>query len=249
MKHLLVFFCFWQVEDIIQSFNSMESKGIDCFVVENHSIRSSEIESFFKTKKLKGYIQLDENIAYNALNIFNQDYRELLDKYDIISYTDGDLYFINIRNTYKEILSNLKKPNVMISSANVFTGDDYYKFNNPQYSIVGIDEFRKTMRKRKVEQGAIEGMTGLVLVTLKKESLFSILNTQNFHFRTTGLDRRVSELGGKWTHSRKNLAYHLTWDHYTLQDEYYIWKVKELEGITPDEFWDKRVYATYRRIV
>jgi len=246
MKHLLVFVCFWVVEDIIQSFNSIYTEDIDYFIVENKSPRSNEIEEFFKTKKLKGYIQFEKNILYNTLNIFNQDFRSLLNEYDVITYTDCDLYFENINDTFKEILTNLDQPRVMVSSADVFLGNHYDI--EPKERIIGIDKFKEIMSKRIQEPGSIEKMTGLVLMTLKKESLFTILNSPDLHFRVTGVDRVMTENGGIWVHTRKNLAYHLAWDHYTSNDEYGVWKKKEFEGKTSEEFWNRQEFSNYRII-
>ena len=117
MKHILVFFAFRNTEDIKTSFDSLYLDTIDYFVVENKSEFSDEIEKYFSTKRLKGYIQFEKNIASNAMTIFVRDFFKFLSEYDIITLTDGDLYFYDIKSTLDEIISNLDYPKALVSSA------------------------------------------------------------------------------------------------------------------------------------
>ena len=93
-KHICIFFCYEQVDVIKTAFDSNYVEGIDFFVVENGSRNSKEIEQYFQTKNLKGYIQFEKNISGNAMNIFLKDYMDLLKGYDDITITDGDFFVL-----------------------------------------------------------------------------------------------------------------------------------------------------------
>ena len=69
MSHIIVFQAFYTLEHIKMSFESMQTEGVDYYVVENPSPYSDSIREYFMTKNLKGYIQFEENIGSNAMNI------------------------------------------------------------------------------------------------------------------------------------------------------------------------------------
>ena len=100
MKHICVFLAYQNFEHIKMSFESMYLDSIDYFIIENKSDKSNEIRNFFESKKLKGYIQFQKNIAANAVNIFIKDFYNLLMEYDVITITDGDLYVYNIQDAF-----------------------------------------------------------------------------------------------------------------------------------------------------
>src|SRR5271157_5185698 len=140
MKHILVFFAFRNVEDIISSFDSMYLDTIDYFVVENKSDFSGDIEKYFSTKKLKGYIQFERNIAGNALSIFVKDFYDLLREYDIITMTDGDIYVADIKDTFDEIIKNLDYPKAVVSSITLYGWNSFEL--PPKRRIAGLENFR-----------------------------------------------------------------------------------------------------------
>jgi phosphosulfolactate synthase (CoM biosynthesis protein A) len=104
MKHICVFFIYNNLEHIIKSFESIQCPNIDYFIIENKSDNSSKIQEYFFTKNLKGYIQFEENISNNAIEIFLKDYKELLLEYDYITITDGDIEIKDINSTFKELI-------------------------------------------------------------------------------------------------------------------------------------------------
>ena len=67
MKHICVFFIFNNLEHIIKSFESIQNSNIDYFIIENKSGNSTQIQEYFSTKNLKGYIQFKENISNNSI--------------------------------------------------------------------------------------------------------------------------------------------------------------------------------------
>lgn len=219
MKHICIFLAFNNFEHIKLSFESMYLDNIDFFVIENPSENSEKIKEFFLTKKLKGYIQFEKNIAANAVNIFIRDFYSLLEQYDIITITDGDLYLADARDCFKEIIDNLNYPNVIISSANLFK-ENYYNLKNP---IIGIDNYIKKYKDSQIESKPTYANTANNLITLKKENL-SIL--KNIYYLDSNISRKVNSLNKKWASTTKNIVYHLTWDLYSQNTEYYKWKLK-----------------------
>lgn len=236
MKHILVFFAFRNTEDIISSFDSLYLDTVDYFVVENKSENSEEIEKYFLTKKLKGYIQFERNISGNALTKFYNDYYDLLHSYDIITMTDGDVYVVDIRAAFDEIIKNLEYPEAIVSSISLYIA------NAQMIPTVGLDHFRWAMRKRREEPGPIVTPTiSHSLVTLKVRDIH-ILKSERY--QDIYILEEVNRMGGLWIRTNRNLAYHLTWDHYMAQDEYYKWKISVYPGI-----WEKTEVCPYRKIV
>ena len=69
MKHICIFFIYNNLEHIIKSFESIQDPNVDYFIIENKSDNSSKIQEYFFTKNLKGYIQFEENISNNAMDV------------------------------------------------------------------------------------------------------------------------------------------------------------------------------------
>ena len=102
MNHICIFFIYHNLDHIIKSFESIQTPNVDYFIIENKSKNSNKIQEYFSTKTLKGYIQFEKNISNNAIEIFLNDYKELLLEYDYITITDGDLEIKDIYSTFKE---------------------------------------------------------------------------------------------------------------------------------------------------
>ena len=225
-KHILIFFCFNNVEDIKKSFESMYCNDIDYLILENKSKYSEEIKNYFlEQKKLKNniikYIQFEKNIAANALNIFVKKYVSLLEKYEYITFTDGDYYVYDIKSTIQEILMAFNHDNCTISSVELYP---YSNFRHPN-RIVGTDHYIEYMKKREnLKLNNVSGIGPLSLMTLRKKDLGLI---QNIYFLDGNIRNRVSLMGKIWYITVKNLTYHLTDDSCydaTHGNEYTTWK-------------------------
>jgi hypothetical protein len=238
-KHICVFLAFQNVEHVITSFNSMYVEGIDFFIVENYSSKSEAIKEFFisQKNKISGYIQFQENIAANAINMFIKDFYKLLSSYEIITITDGDLYLYDAKSFFEEILQNLNLPNVMISSGNLYLDNNYVNTN----PVVGIDKYIEKCTQRTLPYKANIGNTAANLITFKVKDLEHI---KNVYYIDTFINNKVKSLNRLWVHTNKNIAYHLTWDLYREGEEYFTWKkavIKEIWKITKEAQYIKLI--------
>lgn len=239
-KHICIFQAFEQVEIIKKSFDSMYLDSIDFFVIENKSENSGEIEEYFKDKKLKGYIQFDENIAFNAISIFMKDFLPLLKTYDYITFTDGDLYVYDIKDTFEELIKALEAPNTVISSSGQWQGNKHTNKEGDRF--IGTHYYDDFMEKRSdIEHGYTFKHGAGHLLTIKKENL-------KYFLVPTFVDSKIAGVvygdGKKWTRTSKNLLYHLTWDLYIDGNPYYEWK----KSVYP-QVWTEVKTSKYRKII
>ena len=226
MKHIIIFLAYKNVDIIQKSFESLSLyKNADFFIVENFSENSNEISKYFFKKNLKGYIQFEENAAANAINVFIKNYYTLLEKYDFITFTDGDIICYDINDTFREILKNLNQDNAVISSCDLWLGNLYTNKIKQ-----GLDDYYKIMPTI-IETKYDKGHTGNTLVTLKNEYLYLL---KDIHYTDTLINQKIKTVKGIWYKTTKNLAYHLTWDLYVDGNEYYEWKKNVYPSI-----WDK----------
>jgi hypothetical protein len=238
MSHICVFLAFQNIEIIKTSFDSMYVEGVDYFIVENPSENSKQIEEYFKTKKLKGYIQFEKNIAANAINVFIKDYFELLNSYDYITMTDGDLYLYDTVTAFKEIIENLEKPNTLISSIDLYKGNLYTL--PAENRKIGIPHYVELMQNRQIELGGINSYSANNLVTFKRSTLPLI---QSIYYLDTNIRKLVQSKNLSWQVAQYSLAYHLTWDEYIDGNPYYEWKKKVYPNI-----WKISENSKYRNI-
>lgn len=225
MKHICIFLAFNNAEHIQTSFDSLYLDDVDYFIIENPSENSEKINEYFKTKKLKGYIKFEKNVAANAVNTFIINYRELLLEYDYITITDGDIYVHDIENTFNELKSGLEMSNTLISSVDLYMGNDYTNNSNRLIGTKYYDDFMVLNQKT---FGCVHGNTGNFLLTIKKENLHII---ENIHYIDSNINNRILMLGKLWVKTNKNLGYHLTWDSYLDDNPYYEWKKEAYPSI------------------
>jgi hypothetical protein len=231
MKHICVFFIYNNLEHIIKSFESIQCPNIDYFIIENKSDNSSKIQEYFFTKNLKGYIQFEENISNNAIEIFLKDYKELLLEYDYITITDGDIEIKDINSTFKELIKNLDLEGVGVSCVDLSLDNFPYHIPNSTSWLISnpiiTDEY-------------IVSPTGVHLMTLKKENLELLYDIK---FVDINLYHRFLSHNLKWVKTKLNKAYHLTWDLYTEDNPYYQFKVQNINHI-----WNHDKTSNYIKI-
>ena len=231
MKHICVFFIYNNLEHIIKSFESIQCPNIDYFIIENKSDNSSKIQEYFFTKNLKGYIQFEENISNNAIEIFLKDYKELLLEYDYITITDGDIEIKDINSTFKELIKNLDLEGVGVSCVDLSLDNFPYHIPNSTSWLISnpiiTDEY-------------IISPTGVHLMTLKKENLELLYDIK---FVDINLYHRFLSHNLKWVKTKLNKAYHLTWDLYTEDNPYYQFKVQNINHI-----WNHDKTSNYIKI-
>ena len=227
MKHIVVFLAFENLDIIRTSFDSLKTADADFFVVENHSENSHLIKEYFSNQKLVGYIQFNKNAGANALNVFVRDYYDLLSEYDFITYTDGDLFLYDIKETFKEIISTFKDPECYVCGVSLYHGNSY--LNKGPNRVVGIQPYIDFMKSRSdIEPLSTFGKTGAHLLTFTNKTLFLI---KNIHFIDTHIFNKAVKNGGKYFKTTKNVAYHLTWDLYFDGNPYYENKKNNLVKI------------------
>lgn len=227
-KHLCVVIVYNNVEHIKMSFDSFYNENIDFFIIENISNNSDEIEKYFLTKKLVGYIRFNKNIAANAFNIFIKDYYDFINKYNIVTFTDGDLYVYNNNSLFEELIENLNAENVIISSANLYR-KNYYHLKDKE---IGIDKYINNMKNRNIKNGFNISNTANNFITLETKNIFLL---KDIYYLDSNIRRKIEEINKLWVSTKNNIIYHLTWDLYEDGNEYYefkknnklIWRITE----------------------
>jgi hypothetical protein len=248
-KHIIVFVAFYHLETIKKSFECLENLDSDIFIVENKSPYSKDIEEYFKDKNIIGYIQFNENVANNCIPLFNKEYNSLLNQYDFITYTDGDLYVINAKDMFDEIFSSFKFGETMICSSDAWLGNyhlDESKNILPLDSRKNFDDYIKEMKEEVREFGCkpseINKTTCHFFITIKKQDLQHIYKLDRYSDGSL-YSLAVMNLKRKWYKTFKNLVYHIHWDLYYDGNEYYEWKKTVIKTI-----WKINKYSDFKII-
>jgi hypothetical protein len=235
-NHLIVFIAYKHFDIVKSSLDSISNyEKADIFVVENKSENSVELENYFSTKNLLGYIQFEDNIANSAITIFIRDFWDLISQYDYVTITDGDLFIADINETFKEVIDAFKNPQIIVSSVDLWQGNSYLnevRLSEKEYledSLVNQREF-----------GSVEGITGAFLITIQNKDLEAI---RGYLFVDNYLANKVNNMQGKWFKTNKNLAYHLTWDLYYEGNEYFEFKKQVF-----DKIWFIEKHCNYKII-
>ena len=216
-NHLIVFIAYKHFDIIKTSFDSISKyENADYFVVENSSENSDKIQGFFRDKNIKAHIRFNQNIANSAITVFINDYWELLQNYDYVTITDGDIYIQDINATFEEVFSAFQFPEVVVSSVDLWLGNHY---ENQERKT--IKEYKSDFNNNKREPISVEGHTGGFLITIPRSHLFLI---KGYLFTDSNLIQTVNANKCRWYKTNKNLGYHLTWDLYYDGNEYYEWK-------------------------
>ena len=159
--------------------------------------------------------------------MFVRDYYDLLSEYDFITYTDGDLFLYDTKETFKEIISTFKDPECYVCGVSLYHGNSY--LNKGPNRVVGIQPYIDFMKSRShIEPLSTFGKTGAHLLTFTNKTLFLI---KNIHFIDTHIFNKAVKNGGKYFKTTKNVAYHLTWDLYFDGNPYYENKKNNLVKI------------------
>jgi hypothetical protein len=212
-NHIVVLFCYNNVDHIIKCYNSLKNNDIDFFVVENYSDNSSLIEEFFKNETIIGHILFKENIVNNAIEIFIKNYFELLKCYSLITITDCDLLSDNPDSLFQEIYSILEDDDIGVCCSKLCLK------NLP--NVPGSD--RWVPKEKKINEKYIETKSGIHMMTLTQKNLNLIKDVK---FLDQNLIKIFEENNLKWVTTIKNDVVHLTWDLYYHNNDYYNFKVK-----------------------
>jgi hypothetical protein len=232
-KHLIVFLAYRHLDIIRCSFESIKNADADIFIVENQSENSRAIADYFEDKNHIGYIQFHENVANSSMSIFIADYWNLIEQYEFVTFTDGDLFVYDIKAMFEEVFDAFKNPQVIISSADLWQGNNYQNVER-----LGTDSFLKEMSSNQTEFGSIQGHTGNFFVTVKHQdiNLFRL----NKLYLDSFLAETVNGLNRSWYRVNRNKVYHLTWDLYVEGNPYFEFKKQVFNTI-----WFKEHYSGY----
>jgi hypothetical protein len=248
-KHIIVFIAFYDLNIIKKSFECLENLDSDIFIVENKSPYSKDIEEYFKDKNIIGYIQFNENVANNCIPLFNKDYSSLLNEYEYITYTDGDLYVIDANDMFNEIFDSFKYGDIMVSSSEAWLGNCYLDENNnliPVESRSDFTDYLNEMKENNKEFGCKPSIMNKTschfFITLKKQDLRHIYKMERYSDGAI-YSLVVHNLKRKWYKTNKNIVYHIQWDSYYDGNEYYEWKKKVNATI-----WNGDRYSDYKII-
>jgi hypothetical protein len=232
-KHLIVFLAYQHLDIVKRSFESIKNVDADIFIVENKSENSTLIADYFKDHNHIGYIQFHENVANSSMNIFINDFWDFINQYEYVTFTDGDLFVYDVKAMFEEIFDAFKYPDVLISSADLWQGNNYQNSER-----LGIGSFIQEMSSNEIEFGSIKGHTGNFFITLKNKDL-GILK-QNKLYLDSFIAETVNQLNRAWYKVNKNKVYHLTWDLYYHGNPYFEFKKQVY-----DKIWFKAYYSKY----
>lgn len=214
MKHACIVFCYSNYEHIATCFDSIDNPAMDFYVLENGSSNSKQIVDYFKTKNIKGYMQFENNISNNSVPIFFKKYKEELESYDYITFTDCDLEISNSDLVFSELRKNLEFPRVAVSCVDLL-------LDNLPTHIEGVENWLPSPSQTTSEY--IECPTGIHLMTVKSKHFNLLFESSPFVDST--IYKQVYSQNLKWVKTLNNKAKHLTWDLYTKDNEYYQFKI------------------------
>jgi hypothetical protein len=223
-RHLIVFLAYQHLDIVKRSFESIKSVDADIFVVENKSENSNLIADYFKDQNHIGYIQFHENVANSSMNIFIEDFWDLITQYEYITFTDGDLCVYDVKSMFEEIFDAFKNSQVVISSADLWQGNNYQNEER-----LGFDGFLQEMACNQTEFGSIQGHTGNFFVTIKNQDIGIV--KQGGLYLDSYLAEAVNSMNRSWFKTNKNKVYHLTWDLYFDGNLYFEFKKQVFDKI------------------
>lgn len=232
-KHLIVFVAYQHSYIISKSFESIKDLDADIFIIENQSENSKAIANYFEGKNIFGYIQFHENIANSCVSIFIADYWELIQQYEYVTFTDGDLYVHDAKAMFDEIFDAFKNPDVIISSADLWQGNNYTNSER-----LGLESFINESNCNTSLFGSVQGHTGNFFITIKKEDINLV--RQNKIYLDSFLAESVNSMNRKWFKVNRNKVYHLTWDLYYDGNPYFEFKKQVF-----DKIWFKEHHSGY----
>jgi len=219
-KKLIVIVIFREFDIIKKCLDSIllnDNKDFDVFIVENPSHNTEIIESYVKNLDVKKYVRFEDNTWGMTFQIVNNEFKDFIKKYDIITYTDGDLFFNNFSKTYDEILHNLNKKNVLVSSVDLNT-------DNLPKNVKGSENW---VLKGVVENGYNKKCTGMHMVTFKKENINILFDGR---VTDTIICTKVKKNNKLWVSTITNKATHLTWNLYKIETDYYHYKKTKIKN-------------------
>jgi hypothetical protein len=232
-KHLIVFLAYKHLGIVSESFESIKDVDADIFIVENQSENSKAIANYFEDKNHIGYIQFHENVANSSMSIFIADYWGLIEQYDYVTFTDGDLYVHDVKAMFVEIFDAFKNPEVIISSADLWQGNNYLNSER-----LGLDIFVNDSKCNMALFGSVQGHTGNFFITIKHEDI-NLLRLNKLYLDSF-LAETVNSLNRTWFKVNRNKVYHLTWDLYYEGNPYFEFKKQAF-----DKIWFKEHYSGY----
>jgi hypothetical protein len=157
----------------------------------------------------------------------------LIQQYEYVTFTDGDLYVHDAKAMFDEIFDAFKNPEVIISSADLWQGNNYT--NSVR---LDLDRFVNESKCNSTLFGSIQGHTGNFFITIKQEDINLV--RQNKIYLDSFLAESVNAKNRTWFKVNRNKVYHLTWDLYYDGNPYFEFKKEVLNKI-----WFKEHHSGY----
>ena len=212
---LVVANIFFNDDHVFQFFNSIERSYIDYVILENSSKNSGKIEDFFKNKKILNHFRSEENITHGTVDYFLKNYQELINSYNYLILTDGDILVYDIDSYLQEAKSILQRPEVYVCAITLDLENlpRQYHPESPGWIPSGPV----------IDNTYVRAPTGTHMLVIKKQH-FHIL-FQMDRMIDSEFHSKICENGGTWARTILNKGKHLTWDYYYPGNEYYEWKI------------------------
>ncbi len=251
----LTFFDFDNFKKSIESL--LEKKDfLDIKIIENYSKHTEEkfkpyIFDLLEKELISEYFLFDENVAANAPNKIYYDHLLLDKKVQKSKYTmitDLDLVFEN--DWLEEELAILKNHEdvlcvgVDLSLENLPDIDLPQKWVHPV--VKGKEWWVPTPREEEKYLLGYTGGWGLLFRTKQFLLMLEAFKSKNLLMRDEQMHHFAIHYKAKWVRTKRNKAYHLTWDNYSNNDEYMQWKSQ----FSINEIWDMKKacnYTIYRK--
>lgn len=221
-KILLVTLVFKEIEIIEKHIESILPLNdvTDIIVLENNSEISIDNSSIYFKKllqesKIYQYWLFEKNIGGSAFHIFFNSFNNNLENYEYVIITDGDLV-LNAKNWLEESLSILNNMKDAFSCA--------VNLDTTNLPIESFPDCHNWI-PNPIDHGfCLEAGTGFHMLLLPMKHLINIMgyiNESQLVFVDGVFRTFCSSINKKWLKTKKELAYHLTWDLYKDKNNSY----------------------------
>lgn len=230
-KHIVILICYNNFEHIVQCFESIKNLPFDFFIIENYSNNSIAIQEYFKKEDLIGYVQFEENISNNAVDVIKNDYSELINSYEYITFSDCDLLPNNSVDLFNEIYKILEHNQVGVCGTSLLS-DNLPNIPNSSWW---------TGHPISINFDYINMNTGIWFITIKQRNYHIV---ENVKFKDSTWCNSIREKKLIWAATKINKVKHLTWDLFYDGNEYYEFKKKSFKDI-----WNHNNFCNYKVIL
>ncbi len=244
---------FFDFENFKKSIESLLEKKefLDIKIIENYSKNTEElfkpyIFDLLKQGLISEYFLFETNIAANAPNKIYYDHLLLdakVQKSKYVMITDLDLLFE--KDWLEEELAIVKNNNDVLCVGLDLSLENLPDIELPEKWVHPLVKGKEWWVPTPMEEeDYLLGYTGGWGLLFRTKQFLAILNAfkeKNLLMRDEQMHHFAIHHKMKWVRTKRNKAYHLTWDNYTNNDEYMQWKSQ----YTVREIWDTKKASNY----